>query len=111
LGNAIEHLAAAFAWIAAGDGLQISQSLLAEAALVGLGAVLQQPVERFGQVADLERWHGAPLQDFSLLVLHALWMREPEASPPHLQARPRSLKLMPYRRDDGRSTCSSPNRA
>jgi len=25
---------------------------------VGLGTVLQQPVERFGQVADLQGWHG-----------------------------------------------------
>ncbi len=44
MGDAIEHLAAAFAGVASGNGLQISQCLLAEAALVGLGPVLQQPV-------------------------------------------------------------------
>lgn len=44
MGGAIEHLAAAFAGVASGNGLQISQCLLAEAALVGLGPVLQQPV-------------------------------------------------------------------
>jgi hypothetical protein len=26
--------------------------------LLGLGTVLQQPLERFGQVADLQGWHG-----------------------------------------------------
>lgn len=95
LGNAIKHPAAAVAWIAANDGLQISQSLLAEAVLVGL-----------------ERWHGAPRQVFiSQLILHAGSGREPEAFPPPLQAKPRGLKLMTCRRDDDRSICCRSNRA
>lgn len=40
-GQAIEQLAAPFTGVAAGDGLQIRKGLLAETALVGLGAVLQ----------------------------------------------------------------------
>lgn len=57
-GDAIKHLSAPLARITAGDGLQIRQGLLAEAALVGLGAVLEQPVQGLGQVADLQRGHG-----------------------------------------------------
>ena len=73
MGDAIEHLAAAFAGVASGNGLQISQCLLAEAALVGLGPVLQQPVERFRQVADLQGGHGewAGLQTYPTCMRYA----------------------------------------
>jgi hypothetical protein len=43
-GDAVQHLSASFTPINAGNGLKIRQGLLAEAALVGLGAVLKQPV-------------------------------------------------------------------
>jgi hypothetical protein len=43
-GDAVQHLSAPLTPINAGNGLQIRQGLLAEAALVGLGAVLKQPV-------------------------------------------------------------------
>jgi hypothetical protein len=48
-GDAIQHLSASLAPINAGNGLQIRQGLLAEAALVGLGAMLRQPVQRLGR--------------------------------------------------------------
>jgi hypothetical protein len=56
--DSIQHLSAPLAPINAGNCLKIRQCLLAEAALVGLGAVLKQPVQRLGQIADLQGWHG-----------------------------------------------------
>jgi hypothetical protein len=40
---------------------------------VGLGAVLQKPVQRLGQIADLQGWHGHAhsLRPIILLTLHA----------------------------------------
>ena len=73
-GEAIEHLASPFTGVAAGDRLQISQGLLAETALVGLGAVLQQPVKRFRQVADLQGWHEALKHRSTVGFMHALCM-------------------------------------
>ena len=72
-GDAIQHLSAPLAPINAGNGLQIRKGLLAEAALVGLGAVLQKPVQRLGQIADLQGWHGHAhsLRPTILLTLHA----------------------------------------
>jgi hypothetical protein len=52
----IQHLQASLAAINAGTGRQIRQGLLAEAALVGLGALLKQPSQRLGQIADLQVW-------------------------------------------------------
>jgi hypothetical protein len=59
LGDARQQRSPAIARVTAGDGLQIGQGLLAQAALVGLGTVLQQTVQRLVQVADLEGRHHA----------------------------------------------------
>ena len=68
-------MAAPFTGVAAGDGPQINQGLLAETALVGLGAVLQQPVKRFRQVADLQGWYEALKHRSTVGFMHALCMQ------------------------------------
>jgi len=94
-GDAIQRLAAPLAGIAASDGLQISQSLLAEAALVNLSAMLEQTAKRFREVADLQGWHRPQARHLNVLVLYAACIQPNREKTGLLMLLPQDLRLTP----------------